>query len=56
MAFCNYTSSFFVSMLYLMIMVDINIEMFSMIGSGTYLIIFSLVIGIKYSKSDDTKS
>ena len=46
---------FFVSMLYLMIMVDINIEMFSMIGSGTYLIIFSLVIGIKYSKSDDTK-
>lgn len=46
---------FFVSMLYLMIMVDINIEMFSMIGSGTYLIIFSLVIGIKYSKSEDTK-
>ncbi len=46
---------FFVSMLYLMIMVDINIEMFSMVGSGTYLIIFSLVIGIKYSKSDDTK-
>ncbi len=46
---------FFVSMLYLMIMVDINIEMFSMIGSGTYLIILSLVIGIKYSKSDDTK-
>ena len=46
---------FFVSMLYLMIMVDINIEMFSLIGSGTYLIIFSLVIGIKYSKSDDTK-
>lgn len=46
---------FFVSMLYLMIMVDINIEMFSMIGSGTYLIIFSLVVGIKYSKSDDTK-
>jgi len=46
---------FFVSMLYLMIMVDINIEMFSMIGSGTYLIIFSLVIGIKYPKSDDTK-
>ena len=46
---------FFVSMLYLMIMVDINIEMFSMIGSGTYLIIFSLVIGIKYSKSDDSK-
>ena len=46
---------FFVSMLYLMIMVEINIEMFSMIGSGTYLIIFSLVIGIKYSKSDDTK-
>lgn len=47
---------FFVSMLYLMIMVDINIEMFSLIGSGTYLIIFSLVIGIKYSKSDDIKS
>ncbi len=46
---------FFVSMLYLMIMVEINIEMFSMIGSGTYLIILSLVLGIKYSKSDDSK-
>ena len=53
MAFCNYTSSFFcVNALFNDLMVDINIEMFSMIGSGTYLIIFSLVIGIKYSKSD----
>ena len=46
---------FFVSILYLMIMVEIKIEMFSMIGIGFYLILLSLVLGIVFSKSDDSK-
>ena len=46
---------FFVSILYLMIMVEIKIEMFSMIGIGFYLILLSLVLGILFSKSDDSK-
>ncbi len=38
-----------------MIMVEIKIEMFSMIGIGFYLILLSLVLGIVFSKSDDSE-
>ena len=38
-----------------MIMVEIKIEMFSMIGIGFYLILLSLVLGTIFSKSDDSK-
>lgn len=46
---------FFLSILYLMIMVEINIEMFSMIGLGFYLILLSLVLGLIFSKTNDSK-
>jgi hypothetical protein len=46
---------FILSILYLMIMVEINIEMFSMIGLGFYLILLSLVLGLIFSKTNDSK-
>ena len=36
-------------------MVEINIEMFSMIGLGFYLILLSLVLGLIFSKTNDSK-
>ena len=46
---------FILSILYLMIMVEINIEMFSMIGLGFYLILLSLVLGLIFTKTNDSK-